>query len=34
MLKYGLSDEDISIYADVPLSTVWEIKDFCVENGI
>lgn len=28
MLKHGLSDEDISIYADVPLSTVWEIKDF------
>ena len=26
MLKHGLSDEDISIYADVPLSIVKEIK--------
>lgn len=26
MLKHGLSDEDISTYADVPLSTVKEIK--------
>ena len=26
MLKHGLSDEDISTYADVPLSTVKKIK--------
>lgn len=34
MFKHGLSDEDISTYVDVPLATVREIKNFCVENGI